>query len=183
MIGGFSEEDIKNGIKDVIWQGRFEVINQNPLTIIDGAHNVAGVSALCQSLREYFPQREFNFVTATFKDKGYKKTIAILEISLSTTLILPLLSVYVVKGDNGFAIALLTFFVFNPLAAIIIGIIAGFDIRSLFWAPLAFSLLFWIFAMLIFDPAFPLVYSAIYLVISLVSMMITLFVRKIKNRP
>ena len=112
-----------------------------------------------------------------------KKTIAILEISLFTTLILPLLSVYVVKGDNGFAIALLTFFVFNPLAAIIIGIIAGFDIRSLFWAPLAFSLLFWIFAMLIFDPAFPLVYSAIYLVISLVSMMITLFVRKIKNRP
>ena len=112
-----------------------------------------------------------------------KKIVLILAITLFTTLVLPLIAVHFAKGDNGMAVVLLLFFILNPLAAIIIGIIAGFDIRSLFWAPLTFSLLFWIFATLIFDPAFPLVYSAIYLVISLVSMMITLFVRKIKNRP
>ena len=112
-----------------------------------------------------------------------KKVILILSITLFTTLLLPLLAVHFVKGDNGMAIALLTFFIFNPLVAIVLGIISGFDMRSLHWTPLVFSLFFWVFAMLIFDPAFPLVYSAIYLVISLVSMMITLFVRKIKNRP
>ncbi len=111
-----------------------------------------------------------------------KKIIIILALTLVTTLVLPLLAVHFVKGDNGMAVALLTFFIFNPLAAAAVGIIAGTDIRFLFCAPLVFSLLFWVFAMIIFDPAFPLVYSAIYLVISLVSMMITLFVRKIKNR-
>ena len=77
VVDEFSKEEIQGGIRDVIWQGRFEVINQNPSVIIDGAHNVAGVLALCKSLEEYFPQREFNFVTATFKDKEYQKTTTI----------------------------------------------------------------------------------------------------------
>ncbi len=112
-----------------------------------------------------------------------KKIILILSLTLVTTLILPLLAVHFVKGENGMAVALLTFFVFNPLAAITVGIIAGFDIGFLFFSPLAFSLLFWVFAMLIFDPAFPLVYSAIYFAFSAVSMLLTYLIIKLKKRP
>ncbi len=111
-----------------------------------------------------------------------KKIILMSSLALLTTLVFPLLAVHIVKGDNGMAVALLTFFVFNPLVAVAIGVISGTDIRCLFSAPLVFSMLFWVFAVLIFDPAFPLVYSALYLALSAVSMLLTFIIKKIKNK-
>lgn len=111
-----------------------------------------------------------------------EKIFLILALTLFTTLLLPILAVYFVKGDNGMAVALLTFFVLNPLVAVTIGIISGTDIRCLFSAPLVFSMLFWVFAVLIFDPAFPLVYSALYLALSAVSMLLTFIIKKVKNK-
>ena len=32
------------------WPGRFEVVRHHPLTILDGAHNLPGIEALCASL-------------------------------------------------------------------------------------------------------------------------------------
>lgn len=75
VVEDFSEAEIRNGLKDVVWQGRFEIISQNPTIIIDGAHNVGAINALVESIKEYFPNKELNFVTGTFADKEYTKTI------------------------------------------------------------------------------------------------------------
>jgi len=72
-----SDEEIRNGLKDIMWQGRFEIISDTPLVILDGAHNVGAVNALVESINEYFPDKELNFVTGTFADKEYQKTIPI----------------------------------------------------------------------------------------------------------
>ncbi len=77
-IDDFSEEEIKEGIKNVIWQGRFEMISQNPCFIIDGGHNEAAAEALKDSIKEYFPHKKFNLITATFADKEYQKSAKIL---------------------------------------------------------------------------------------------------------
>jgi dihydrofolate synthase / folylpolyglutamate synthase len=46
----FTDEQLLKGIKDANWPGRFEVLSEHPLVIIDGAHNEPGVKALTKSL-------------------------------------------------------------------------------------------------------------------------------------
>jgi dihydrofolate synthase/folylpolyglutamate synthase len=46
----FTDEHLLEGIKDANWLGRFEVMSEDPLVIIDGAHNEPGVKALTESL-------------------------------------------------------------------------------------------------------------------------------------
>lgn len=42
---------IYQGMKEVLWPGRLEVVSRQPLLILDGAHNQEGLAALAQSLR------------------------------------------------------------------------------------------------------------------------------------
>lgn len=46
----FTDEQLLVGIKVANWLGRFEVLSEHPLVIIDGAHNEPGVKALTKSL-------------------------------------------------------------------------------------------------------------------------------------
>ena len=42
----------KEALKNSLWKGRFEIIKENPRIILDGAHNIHGIEALCNSIRE-----------------------------------------------------------------------------------------------------------------------------------
>ena len=48
-----SNEEIQKGLYEAHWPGRFETICQNPLIIIDGAHNQAGIEAFVNSAKKY----------------------------------------------------------------------------------------------------------------------------------
>lgn len=52
-----SEEAILDGIRQVEWAGRLEVIRQRPLILLDGAHNPAGARALADFLKGVDPVR------------------------------------------------------------------------------------------------------------------------------
>ena len=39
------------GFQNVKWQGRLEVINDNPLIVIDGCHNIDGVNRVCKFIK------------------------------------------------------------------------------------------------------------------------------------
>jgi dihydrofolate synthase/folylpolyglutamate synthase len=43
---------LKEGLQEVQWPARFEIFNQNPLWILDGAHNPSGAKAFRQSLEQ-----------------------------------------------------------------------------------------------------------------------------------
>lgn len=42
---------MKEGLRKAIWIGRFEVVQKDPLILLDGAHNADGIHALCESVK------------------------------------------------------------------------------------------------------------------------------------
>lgn len=59
----------RQGLKDTRWPGRLEIMSQNPLVLVDGAHNPHGTRVLRQALQDYFPAREITMVLGILKDK------------------------------------------------------------------------------------------------------------------
>ena len=62
-----SEEALREGLRKAVWAGRFEVLQEHPLTIIDGAHNAPGIEALCTSVKDLPHPRVIVFTA--LKDK------------------------------------------------------------------------------------------------------------------
>ena len=93
-------------------------------------------------------------------------------------LIIPLVTVNTVRAESGMAVTLLLFFIVHPVVSVAIGILAGKDMRFFWFCPILVAGLFWIFARITYDPAFPIVYSIAYLIISAISMLITWLVTK-----
>ncbi len=61
------EDIIKKAIKDSLWAGRFETINDKPLIVIDGAHNMDGLKALLEA-SDYLAKPIIT-IFASLKDK------------------------------------------------------------------------------------------------------------------
>lgn len=66
------EETVKSGLEAALWAGRFEIINREPLTIFDGAHNAQGIEAAVRSIRHYFGNEKVYVFTGVLKDKDYE---------------------------------------------------------------------------------------------------------------
>lgn len=70
-----SDEIIYRGLKKATWPGRFEKVSEEPLFYIDGAHNMASVNRLVETLEELFPNEKFHFVIGMMRDKNYQAMI------------------------------------------------------------------------------------------------------------
>ncbi len=46
------DKQIQGGLFQAQWPGRFEVVWTDPMIVLDGAHNVAGIEALCASIAD-----------------------------------------------------------------------------------------------------------------------------------
>ena len=64
-----TDEKIRKGIELTRWEGRFEKIGDNPVFIVDGAHNPDGAGALAESLKTYIHKNNLTFLIGIFKDK------------------------------------------------------------------------------------------------------------------
>ncbi len=51
------------------WAGRFEVLNQDPLVIADGAHNAASMRALARTVKDYYPKHHVMMILGMSTDK------------------------------------------------------------------------------------------------------------------
>ncbi|HAL61589.1 MAG TPA: bifunctional folylpolyglutamate synthase/dihydrofolate synthase [Chloroflexi bacterium] len=49
-----SPQNVVAGLETTFWPGRVEVLNEEPLLVVDGAHNLESTEALAQALKEYF---------------------------------------------------------------------------------------------------------------------------------
>jgi dihydrofolate synthase/folylpolyglutamate synthase len=70
-FGNITETSIYKGLEKAIWPGRFEVVNKNPVFLIDGAHNQEGALALANNLMKYFPHKRKIIITGVLRDKDY----------------------------------------------------------------------------------------------------------------
>lgn len=59
------------GVKKAVWHGRFEVIAQEPMVIIDGAHNPAATARLKETLEKNFTNRKIIYIIGVLADKNY----------------------------------------------------------------------------------------------------------------
>ena len=74
-----SKRAILEGLEKVKWEGRLEIIQYDPLLILDGAHNPNGVKKVRQALEEVFSYHRLILVLAIFSDKDYKKMIRVIS--------------------------------------------------------------------------------------------------------
>lgn len=66
------EQAVLDGLANVVWNARFEMICHSPLVIADGGHNPEGIDVAVESIRKYFPDRRAVIITGVMADKDYK---------------------------------------------------------------------------------------------------------------
>lgn len=84
---GISEEIIKQAVEKVKWQCRFEIFSKNPLTILEGAHNIDGINNLKKILIHEYKKDEVTMIVSILKDKKVKEMLEVCE-SVSSDIIL-----------------------------------------------------------------------------------------------
>ena len=65
------EERIYQGMKELSWPGRFDIICRDPLFIIDGGHNPQCIEALVKNIEDYLSGRKLIVLTGVLADKDY----------------------------------------------------------------------------------------------------------------
>ena len=70
------EEALYEGLVRTKWPGRFEIIGQKPLFIVDGAHNEDAALKLAQSIGFYFTNKRIIYIMGVLRDKDYNKVIS-----------------------------------------------------------------------------------------------------------
>ena len=66
-----TEENIRDGLRDVSWPGRFDIVSRDPLFIIDGGHNPQCIEALVTNIKDYLADRHVIALTGVLADKDY----------------------------------------------------------------------------------------------------------------
>ncbi len=88
---GISDDIIEKAVSKVVWQCRFERFSQNPLTILEGAHNIDGILNLKKILTHEYRPDEIVMIISILKDKKVKEMLEVCE-SFSDKIILTSLS-------------------------------------------------------------------------------------------
>jgi len=73
----FTVEQLYEGLKNTKWKGRLEILKRKPTFVIDGAHNIQGISNLVNSLKLFNYDRLILGI-AILKDKDYNAMLKVL---------------------------------------------------------------------------------------------------------
>ncbi|MBQ7562450.1 MAG: bifunctional folylpolyglutamate synthase/dihydrofolate synthase [Lachnospiraceae bacterium] len=68
-----SEDSIRNGLKKAFLPFRMEIVREEPLFLLDGAHNPEAVETLMASLKKELPGYRFLFIMGMLRDKDYRR--------------------------------------------------------------------------------------------------------------
>lgn len=71
-----TEAQIRDGLRDVSWPGRFELLRRNPDFIVDGGHNPQCLEALAKNVQAYLANRKIVALTGVMADKDYSQMYA-----------------------------------------------------------------------------------------------------------
>ena len=72
-----TEEQLRRGIRETQWPGRFTIIKKHPVFIVDGAHNENAAKRLAESVSFYFTNCKIIYIMGVLRDKEYDKIIAL----------------------------------------------------------------------------------------------------------
>jgi dihydrofolate synthase/folylpolyglutamate synthase len=67
-----------DGMAKAVWPGRLETVSQDPLIILDGAHNPAGAKALARYIEQKFAGKRVGMIFGAMRDKAFDEVSSIL---------------------------------------------------------------------------------------------------------
>ncbi len=73
------EEEIRTGLQEAYWVGRFEKLQSNPDIIIDGAHNPEGIESLVKTVESHYKDKNVIVLFTALGDKQLHNMVGQLE--------------------------------------------------------------------------------------------------------
>ncbi|MED0937578.1 bifunctional tetrahydrofolate synthase/dihydrofolate synthase [Bacillus mobilis] len=73
------EEEIRTGLQEAYWIGRFEKLQSNPDIIIDGAHNPEGIESLVKTVESHYKDKNVIVLFTALGDKQLHNMVGQLE--------------------------------------------------------------------------------------------------------
>lgn len=70
-----SEEAVRKGLKETVWNGRFTVIARDPYFIVDGAHNRDAAQKLRETIENYLAGHRLIYIMGVLADKEYEEVV------------------------------------------------------------------------------------------------------------
>ncbi|MDH4326921.1 MAG: bifunctional folylpolyglutamate synthase/dihydrofolate synthase [Nitrospira sp.] len=78
-VAPVDEAAVRTGLQSVTWEGRLELIEKDPIVLLDGAHNPAAAAVLARYLAEFLarhPGARIILVWGMMRDKDHREFIA-----------------------------------------------------------------------------------------------------------
>lgn len=73
-----TKEAILKGLKEVKFTGRFEIMHKNPIIVIDGGHNIEGITSFVTNIKKYFEGKKVHLFYGMLNDKQVDESLALL---------------------------------------------------------------------------------------------------------
>ena len=77
-----TEAHLARGLRNAHWPGRFEVVERDPLVVLDGAHNPGACEAVAKTLAEY-DYDDLHLVFGAMHDKDHRSMVSALPTATS----------------------------------------------------------------------------------------------------
>ncbi len=74
-----TDEDIKKGVENTTIPGRMEILDFEPVILIDGAHNISGMNMLKTTIKKDFTYDKLILVIGILSDKNVKEMVKIIS--------------------------------------------------------------------------------------------------------
>ena len=85
-----TDEQIALGLSRAENPARMELLCENPVVVLDGAHNPNGINALCGAIDEFLSDRRIICIMGMLADKDIDSSLALLKGSLHTIYTVPI---------------------------------------------------------------------------------------------
>lgn len=74
-----NESIMRRGVESVVWPGRFQVVAEDPVVVLDGAHNPCAAAALADVLKDVLAGQHVGMVMGMCDDKDAEGTVLALS--------------------------------------------------------------------------------------------------------
>ena len=71
-------EAVQKGLATVAFTGRFEILNTDPVILIDGGHNIDGITAFTNNIKMYFADKKVVLFYGMLSDKQVDESLDLL---------------------------------------------------------------------------------------------------------
>ena len=73
-----NRDAIYKGIANTTWPCRFEIVDENPIVVLDGGHNLAGIEVFKESVIKLAQGRAITLVMGMLEDREYPECVGLL---------------------------------------------------------------------------------------------------------